>query len=72
MSRESANITGNDAMINEDSKRRQESGNRNRTEAIHALGSQAGGNPRDGWESLLAVNDDSSYPVDHFAVLSEN
>lgn len=27
---------------------------------------------REGWESLLAMDDESDYPVDHMVVMSEN
>jgi len=33
---------------------------------------RAAGRPRDGWESLLSMNDESVDPVDHCAVMSEN
>ena len=33
---------------------------------------RAAGQPRDGWESLLSMDDERSVPVDHCAVLSEN
>jgi hypothetical protein len=33
---------------------------------------KAAGRPRDGWESLLSMDDERAVPVDHCAVLSEN
>lgn len=59
-------------MMNEDSKRRHESGNSDRPEKVRARTAHMGGNSRDGWESLLAMDEDGSVPIDHCAVLSEN
>jgi hypothetical protein len=59
-------------MANEDSKRRHESGDPDRPESVQALGSPVGDPPEDGWESPLAMDEDSSFPLDHCAVLSEN
>lgn len=58
-------------MVNEDSKRRYESVSSDCPERARAA-AHLGGRPRDGWESLLAVDEDSNFPIDHCAVLSEN